>query len=216
MRAPLSWIRDFTPVDAPVADLVAALNQLGLEVEGVEQPGAEVTGVIAARVLDVTRHPDADKLSLVDVAIGSGTDAPTTRVVCGAPNVVAGMVVPYAPSGATLPGGFTLERRKIRGQVSDGMLCSAQELGLGEDHSGILGLDANAELGADVRELLGLDDVIFDLAITPNRPDAMCIVGVARELAAHFSLDFTVPEPQVAGSRASPWVTRPRGWRNAW
>jgi phenylalanyl-tRNA synthetase beta chain len=193
MRAPLSWIRDFTPVDAPVADLVAALNQLGLEVEGVEQPGAEVTGVIAARVLDVTRHPDADKLSLVDVAIGSGTDAPTTRVVCGAPNVVAGMVVPYAPSGATLPGGFTLERRKIRGQVSDGMLCSAQELGLGDDHSGILGLDADAELGADVRELLGLDDVIFDLAITPNRPDAMCIVGVARELAAHFSLDFVVP-----------------------
>jgi phenylalanyl-tRNA synthetase beta chain len=107
------------------------------------------------------------------------------------------MVVPYAPSGATLPGGFTLERRKIRGQVSDGMLLSAKELGLGDDHSGILALDGNAELGADVREILGLDDVIFDLAITPNRPDAMCIVGVARELAAHFSLDFIVPEPVV-------------------
>ncbi len=202
MRAPLSWIRDFTPVDAPVADIVSALNQLGLEVEGVEQPGAEITGVIAARVLDVEKHPDADKLSLVDVATGAGETAPERRVVCGAPNVVAGMMVPYAPAGATLPGGFTLERRKIRGQVSDGMLCSAKELGLGEDHSGILALDSGAEPGADVRELLGLDDVIFDLAITPNRPDAMCIVGVARELAAHFSLDFAVPEPRVATDAA--------------
>jgi phenylalanyl-tRNA synthetase beta chain len=195
MRAPLSWIRDFTPVDAPVADVVSALNQLGLEVEGVEQPGEDITGVVAARVLDVVRHPDADKLSLVDITTGDAE----TRVVCGAPNVVAGMVVPYAPSGATLPGPdggrFTLERRKIRGEVSDGMLCSARELGLGDDHSGILGLDANTELGHDVREVLGLDDVIFDLAITPNRPDAMCIVGVARELAAHFSLDFVLPDP---------------------
>jgi phenylalanyl-tRNA synthetase beta chain len=195
MRAPLSWIRDFTPVDAPVADVVSALNQLGLEVEGVEQPGEDITGVVAARVLDVVRHPNADKLSLVDITTGEAE----TRVVCGAPNVVAGMVVPYAPSGATLPGPdggrFTLERRKIRGEVSDGMLCSARELGLGDDHSGILGLDANVELGRDVREVLGLDDVIFDLAITPNRPDAMCIVGVARELAAHFSLDFVLPDP---------------------
>ena len=209
MRAPLSWIRDFTPVDAPVPELVSALNQLGLEVDGIEQPGAEITGVIAARVLNVERHPDADKLSLVDVTTGAGE----TRVVCGAPNVVAGMVVPYAPSGATLPGGFTLERRKIRGQVSDGMLCSAKELGLGDDHSGILALVADAELGADVRELLGLDDVIFDLAITPNRPDAMCIVGVARELAAHFSLDFTVPDPlaladaSVGGASGSGDIT---------
>lgn len=197
MRAPLSWIRDFTPdIDrTPVADVVSALNQLGLEVEGVEQPGEDITGVIAAQVLDVVRHPGADKLSLVDITTGDGV----TRVVCGAPNVVAGMVVPYAPAGATLPGPdggrFTLERRTIRGEVSDGMLCSARELGLGDDHSGILGLDPAAELGRDVRELLGLDDVVFDLAITPNRPDAMCIVGVARELAAHFSLDFHVPTP---------------------
>ena len=198
MRAPLSWIREFTPLVAEVVDIVSALNQLGLEVEGVEQPGEEITGVIVARVLDVEPHPNADKLSLVDVTTGDGQ----TRVVCGAPNVVAGMVVPYAPSGATLPGGFTLEQRKIRGQVSDGMLCSAKELGLGDDHSGILGLDPTAELGADVRDVLDLDDVIFDVAITPNRPDAMCIVGVARELAAHFSLDFQLPEP-IAPTDAS-------------
>ncbi len=194
MRAPLSWIRDFTPADAPVEDLVAALNQLGLEVEGVEAPGAEVLGVRVARILEVVPHPDADRLQLAEVDTGDGT----TRVVCGAPNISAGMLVPFAPSGASLPGGFTLERRKIRGQESDGMLCSAKELGLGDDHGGILELDAAAELGGDVREVLGLDDVVFDLAITPNRPDAMCVLGVARELAAHLGQPLRVPEPSVA------------------
>src|SRR5882672_4234873 len=124
MRAPLSWIQEFTPIDAPVADIVTALNQLGLEVEAVEEPGREVDGVVVAEVLDVVPHPNADKLSLVDINFGSGT----TRVVCGAPNVEAGMHVPYAGSGATLPGGVRLERRKIRGETSDGMLCSAAEL----------------------------------------------------------------------------------------
>src|SRR5262245_53242437 len=136
MRAPLSWLRDFAPVEADVDEIVAALNQVGLEVEGVEQPGKEIDGVVVAKVLQVVKHPNADKLTLVDVDRGGAE----TRVVCGATNVVAGMVVPYAPAGATLPGDFKLERRKIRGEVSDGMLCSAKELGLGEDHEGILGL----------------------------------------------------------------------------
>jgi phenylalanyl-tRNA synthetase beta chain len=193
MRAPLSWIREFAPVDAPVDEIVAALNQLGLEVDAVEEPGREVLGVRVARIVDVLPHPDADKLQLADVDFGDGQ----TRVVCGASNIHPGMVAPFAPVGATLPGGFVLERRKIRGQVSEGMLCSARELGLGEDHAGILALDPSAEPGTDVRSVLGLDDVIFDLAITPNRPDAMCIVGVARELAAHFRLPLTVPEPVV-------------------
>ncbi len=194
MRAPLSWVREFAPVDAPVAEIVVALNQLGLEVEGVEEPGREIAGVIVADVLQVIPHPNADKLSLVDINDGTRE----TRVVCGAPNVVAGMHVPFAPAGATLPGGFTLERRKIRGETSDGMLCSAKELGLGEDHSGILGLDASTVPGTDVREVLGLDDVVFDIAVTPNRPDAMCIIGVARELAAHFGLPLTVPDAVTA------------------
>ena len=180
MRAPLSWIRDFTPVVAPVDEIVHALNRVGLEVDAVEEPGREIVGVRVARVLDVVAHPNADKLRLADVDFGDGQ----TRVVCGAPNIAPGMVVPFAPAGATLPGGLRLERRTIRGVTSDGMLCSARELGLGDDHAGILELDPDAPLGADVRELLGLDDVILELAITPNRPDAMCIVGVARELAA--------------------------------
>ena len=117
--------------------------------------------------------------------------------MCGAPNVHPGMLAPFAPAGATLPGGITLERRTIRGQVSDGMLCSPRELGLGDDHAGILDLDPDTVPGTDIRELLGLDDVVFDLAITPNRPDAMCVVGVARELAAAFTLPFHVPEPET-------------------
>jgi phenylalanyl-tRNA synthetase beta chain len=198
MRAPLSWIREFTPVEVSTDELVAALNQVGLEVEGVEEPGRDVRGVIAARVLDVVKHPKADKLTLVDIDFG--TDS--TRVVCGAQNVAAGDVVPYAPAGAHLPEPFgVLERRTIRGVTSDGMLLAPDELGLGDDHDGIVHLDGATKPGADVRELLGLDDVIFDLSITPNRPDAMCIVGVAREVAAHFGLPLQIPEADAPTDR---------------
>jgi phenylalanyl-tRNA synthetase beta chain len=193
MRAPLSWIRDFTPVDRPTDEIVAALNQLGLEVEAVDEPGRDVAGVIAARVLGVEPHPNADKLTVVEIDYGSGS----TRVVCGARNVAAGDVVPYAPAGARLPEIGVLERRKIRGVESHGMILAPDELGLGDDHEGIVHLDGTTETGADVRRVLALDDVIFDLSITPNRPDAMCIVGVARELAAHFALPLEVPESRA-------------------
>jgi phenylalanyl-tRNA synthetase beta chain len=194
MRAPLSWIREFTPVDGSTDELVAALNRVGLEVEGVDEPGRDVRGVIAARVVDVVKHPKADKLTLVDIDFGNDS----TRVVCGAQNVAAGDVVPYAPAGAHLPEPFgVLERRTIRGVTSDGMLLAPDELGLGDDHEGIVHLDASTKPGTDVRGLLGLDDVIFDLSITPNRPDAMCIVGVAREVAAHFGLPLQLPEPHA-------------------
>ena len=191
MRAPLSWIRDFTPLDAPVADIADALNQLGLEVDDIDQPGKEIQGVIAARILDVVPHPDADKIRLADIEFGEGRQL---RVVCGAPNIVAGMMVPFAQVGAVLPGDFHITKRKIRGVVSEGMLCSTRELGLGDDHAGILELDPSSPLGHDVREILGLDDTIFELSITPNRPDAMGIVGIARDLAAHFGLPFSIPD----------------------
>ena len=191
MRAPLSWIRELTPVEAAPADIAEALNQLGLEVEAIDEPGRDINGVVVARILDVVPHPDADRIRLADVEYGDGDQL---RVVCGAPNIEAGMVVPFARIGARLPGDFTIERRKIRGVVSEGMLCSARELGLGDDHSGILALAPDAPLGTDVREVLGLDDVVFDLSITPNRPDAMGIAGIARELAAHFGLPFSISE----------------------
>ena len=152
--------------------------------------------MVVARILEVMPHPDADRIRLADVDAGDGA----VRVVCGAPNIEAGMVVPFAQVGAHLPGDFKIERRKIRGQVSEGMLCSARELGLGDDHAGILELSPDAPLGTDVREVLGLDDVVFDLSITPNRPDAMGIIGVARELAAHFGLPLDVPSPDAGAA----------------
>jgi phenylalanyl-tRNA synthetase beta chain len=194
MRAPLSWLQEFAPIEAPVGDVTDALNQLGLEVEAIEEPGRDINGVIVARILDVVPHPDADRIRLADIEFGDGQ----LRVVCGAPNIEAGMVVPFARVGAVLPGDFKIERRKIRGVVSEGMLCSARELGLGDDHSGIIELPADAPLGQDVREVLGLDEVVFDLSITPNRPDAMGIVGIARELAAHFGTPFAVEEHEPA------------------
>ncbi|MBI2169488.1 MAG: phenylalanine--tRNA ligase subunit beta [Actinobacteria bacterium] len=191
MRVPLSWIREFAPVEAAPSAVADALNEIGLIVDAIEAPGRDIGGVVVARVLEVVDHPDADKLTLVDVDFGQGQ----SRVVCGARNLAPGDVVPYAPPGATLPGGLKLERRKIRGQESDGMLCSAAELGLGDDHTGILHLGPSAPLGGDVREVLGLDDVVFELDITPNRPDAMSVVGVARDLAAKLAVPFTVPVP---------------------
>jgi phenylalanyl-tRNA synthetase beta chain len=190
MRVPLSWIRDFTPIDEPPAVIGTALDNLGLEVEEIEAPGAEIGGVVVARIVEVLPHPNADKLQLADVDAGEGV----VRVVCGAPNIHAGMTVPLATVGGRLPGGMDIAKRKIRGETSQGMLCSARELGLGDDHAGILDLDGSLALGTDVRDALGLDDVVFHLSITPNRPDAMGIVGVARELAAHFKLPLRIPE----------------------
>ena len=136
MRAPLSWIREFTPVDAAPADIADALNQLGLEVEEIDEPGREINGVVVAKILDVVPHPDADRIRLADVDFGDGQ----LRVVCGAPNIHPGMVAPFARVGATLPGDFTIERRKIRGVVRKACSHRRVELGLGDDHSGILEL----------------------------------------------------------------------------
>jgi len=194
VRVPLSWINEFTPLEAGTEAIADALNQLGLEVEAIDEPGREITDVVAARILDVVPHPDADRIRLADIDYGDGQ----LRVVCGAPNITPGMIVPFARVGAQLPGDFKITRRKIRGVVSEGMLCSARELGLGEDHSGILTLPDATPLGADVRAVLGLDDVVFHLAITPDRPDALGMVGVARELAAHFGTPLTVEEHEPA------------------
>ncbi|HQZ14992.1 MAG TPA: phenylalanine--tRNA ligase subunit beta, partial [Acidimicrobiia bacterium] len=190
MKIPLSWLADFMEINNSVDEYVDMLNQLGFEVEGVESPGDDIRGVIIAKVLETHPHPDADKLKLVD--IDTGTEQ--KQIVCGAPNVRAGLTVPYAPSGSTLPGGFKLEARKIRGIVSDGMLCSTRELNLGEDHDGIMELNEDLVAGSDAVKSLGLDDTIIELSITPNRPDAMSIVGIARELCAAFNQELKLPD----------------------
>jgi phenylalanyl-tRNA synthetase beta chain len=196
VKAPLSWLRDFAPIEGSPLDLADRLNGIGLIVEGIAAPGRDIAGVITVRVVAIERHPNADKLVLVDVDPGDGE---IRRVVCGASNFAVGDIVPWAPPGAELPGGFKLERRKIRGQFSDGMLCAPDELGLSDDHSGIMILAPDTPLGEDLRTVLGLDDIVFDLEITPNRPDAMSIAGVARDLAAALRVPFTLPEPGAPG-----------------
>ncbi|MDQ1498318.1 MAG: phenylalanyl-tRNA synthetase beta chain [Actinomycetota bacterium] len=196
MKAPLSWLRDFAPITGSPLQLADRLNEIGLIVEGIAAPGRDIAGVRTVKVLAVEKHPNADRLALVDVDPGDGN---AVRVVCGAHNYVVGDIVPWAPPGAELPGGFKLERRKIRGQFSDGMLCASDELGLSDDHSGIMILSPDTPLGEDLRTVLGLDDIVFDLEITPNRPDAMSIAGVARDLAAALHVPFSLPRPAAAG-----------------
>ncbi len=207
MRAPLSWLQSLTPLDvAPgdrsaVADLGAELDALGLVVEGVERVGEGLGDVVVSQVLEIAAIPGADRIRRVVVDRG-GPDP--VEVVCGAWNFQVGDVVVLAPVGAELPGGFKMERRKMKGVVSNGMICSARELGLGDDHEGIMVLASAApgrsgiELGTTLAEHLGIGlDVVFDLAIEPNRPDCLCMLGVARDLAAHFKLPLYTPEPAI-------------------
>ncbi|HEV8622855.1 MAG TPA: phenylalanine--tRNA ligase subunit beta [Acidimicrobiia bacterium] len=204
MKAPLSWLRDFAPIDGKPPELADRLNEIGLIVEGIAAPGRDIAGVRTVKVLSFEKHPNADKLLLVDIGPGDGE---TKRVVCGASNFAVDDIVPWAPPGAELPGGFKLERRKIRGEWSDGMLCAPDELGLSDDHTGIMILPLDTPIGEDIRTVLGLDDIIFDLEITPNRPDAMSIAGVARDLAAALRVPFTLPEPAVSAGIDLPPAT---------
>lgn len=205
MKISLSWIREL--VDAPASSLEAddvarRLTLAGFEVEAREK-FAPMTGVIVARVVDKRPHPDAAKLTLVDVDDGSGKK---TQVVCGAPNVPErGGLVVWARPGATLPNGMTMGEKPVRGIVSPGMLCAEDELGLGTSHAGIVILDASDGLdaGDDFAAKLGLPDEIWELNVTPNRPDALGHVGVAREVAALVGGKLKLPPlPPLATSGA--------------
>jgi phenylalanyl-tRNA synthetase beta chain len=176
----LNWLSKLLGENLDARDVSDRLAMLGAPVEAMEEVHADLSDVIVARVEAVAPHPNADRLRLCQVETGQGA----VEVVCGAPNVTAGKKYPYARAGSTLPGGFKLEPRKIRGVVSNGMLCSARELGLGTDHEGILELQTDAQPGAPLRPVLGLDDVLLDVEVTPNRPDLLCHRGIARELGA--------------------------------
>ena len=189
MRVPLSWLREFTPVEAPADELAQRLPVHGLQVEEVVRPGSEISGVVVARILEIEEVPGADKVILSRVDAGDGP----REVFVGVRNIAPGDLVPYATPGSRLPGGREIGRREMFGRTSEGMLCSPRELGISDDHSGIMILDAEAKLGQDIRETLGLDDEILDIDITPNRPDLLSIVGVAREVAALYKLPLTIP-----------------------
>jgi phenylalanyl-tRNA synthetase beta chain len=181
MRIPLSWLHEHLDVELPVDELVVRMSAAGLEVEGVTTPGAGVRGVATARVLHHEPHPDADSLRLVDVT-GPGGEG-VVRVVCGASNFDVGDTVLHAAVGAEIPG-LRLEARTIRGQVSNGMLASARELGLGEDHAGLLVLGDDVPLGAALDALVPVGEPVIEIAVHPDRGDLLSIRGVARDLSA--------------------------------
>ncbi len=204
MRVPVSWLTDFAPFAGDPAELAASLDDLGLVVEGTEEVGEGLTEVVVVRVDEIDAIEGADKIRRVVVHDGTGP----VEVVCGAWNFEVGDLVPLAPVGAVLPGGFAIGRRKMKGVVSNGMLCSGRELRLSEDHEGILRLNdvVGAAPGVLLTDALGLEpDVVFDVAVEANRPDAWSMVGVARDLAARTGLPFAVPEPPPT-RRASPGV----------
>ncbi len=184
MKFTLSWLRDHLDTEATVEALCAALNRIGLEVEGVENRGAALSAFRTARILAADQHPNADRLRVCTVDTGLEGGAPV-QVVCGAPNARAGLSVIFAPPGSLIPGtGLTIKAGEIRGQRSDGMLCSLRELGLGTEHDGIAELPENTTPGQSYANYAGLDDPVFEIAVTPNRGDALAVRGIARDLAA--------------------------------
>lgn len=201
MKVLLSWLREFAP-DLPDEPSVIgnALGALGTPVEEMQVIGQGLDGIVVARVLELRAHPNADRMQLVDVDTGNGEPL---QICCGAFNMAVGDLVPLATIGTVMPSGMKISRSKKRGEWSNGMLCSPPELGLPGDDSGILILGNGLEPGTALRDALGLEpDVLYDLEINPNRPDAMSVAGVARDLAAHFKVAFAIPTPDL-GSIAS-------------
>lgn len=180
MKISIDWLRDFVPVDLSAEQLAEELTLAGLEVDGVTTVAGAFDGVVVAEILEKLPHPDADRLSICRISDGEREH----EIVCGAPNAAAGLRVPFAPVGTELPGGLKIRAAKIRGVRSEGMLCSAKELGLAEEAAGLLVLDADATVGADLRAHLKLDDHVLDIDLTPNRGDCFSVLGIAREIAA--------------------------------
>jgi len=210
MKFSEQWLREWVNPAVSTAELVEQLTMAGLEVDSVEPVGAGLQDLLVGEVLNVAPHPDADKLRVCHVAIGQ---AEPLQVVCGAPNVRAGGKYPLAPVGARLPGDFKIKKSKLRGVESYGMLCSARELGLSEDHQGLMELPAEAMAGQSLQLLLGLDDNVIEVDLTPNRGDCLGIEGIAREVGTLtrspvMSVD-TAPVPAMVADRFAVEVPAP-------
>jgi phenylalanyl-tRNA synthetase beta chain len=201
MKVLLSWLREFAPIDGDPEAIGEQLSDLGTAVESLDRIGEGLDGIVVARVLATRPHPNADKVQLVDVDLGDGE---ALQIGCGAFNMHAGDLVPLAKIGTVMPNGMEIGRRKLRGEWSNGMLCSARELGLGDDHAGIFILPPGLDVGAPFAEAMGIEpDVVYDLEVNPNRPDAMSVAGVARDLAARLGVPFAPLSPAVDESPAS-------------
>lgn len=206
MLVPLSWLREFTPFEGTAEALGAKLTMLGLELEEVFNPYAGIEDIVVGFIAQCSPHPDSDHMSVCKVDIGQPD---LLDIVCGAPNVREGQKVAVAPVGAKLPVGTVIKKAKLRGQPSYGMICSERELGLSDDHSGILVLPESADVGHKLVDALNLDREVLDLSITPNRADCLSILGVARETAAAYGLPFAVPDLPVIPDRYEPDVAPP-------
>jgi phenylalanyl-tRNA synthetase beta chain len=203
MKLTLAWLKEHLDTSASLDEIVAALTRIGLEVEGVESAAQKLSPFLVAEVLTAERHPQADKLQVLTVDVGTG-DA--IQVVCGAPNARAGLKGVFGPPGAYVPGSdLTLKVAAIRGVESRGMMCSVRELELGDEHDGIIELPADAPVGAGYAGWAGLDDPVIDVAVTPNRQDCMGVHGIARDLAAAgLGTLKPVSVPEIAGSFPCP------------
>lgn len=207
MKVLYSWLRDFAPIEADPVALGDVMSDLGMAVEEMDVLGEGLDGIVVAEVLDLRPHPNADRMQLVDVDAGDGE---ALQVCCGAFNMAVGDLVPLATVGTSMPNGMEIKRAKKRGEWSNGMLCSPPELNLPGDPSGILVLPEQLAPGTPLTEALGIQsDVLYDLEINPNRPDAMSVAGVARDVAARLGLPFQLPAPTVraTGPATSDMVT---------
>jgi len=203
MKVSVQWLRELVATDLPVKELAHRLTMAGLEVEEIHPVAGDFTGIVVGHVKTVNPHPDADKLRVTEVDAGTGE---LLTIVCGAPNVAAGQKVPCAVIGARLAPGadrkpFEIRKARLRGVESNGMLCSARELGLSDDHGGLLVLDDGAPVGQDVRQVLALDDTYLTLKLTPNRGDCLSMLGIARDAAAVLNAKLLAPKaPAVAAT----------------
>jgi len=204
MKFPESWLREHVTVSATRDELSARLTAIGLEVEDAQVLGEGLDGVLVAQIVSCAKHPEADRLQVCQVAIGGGQ---TVQIVCGAPNARPGLKAPLATVGATLPGGIAIGAAKLRGVDSQGMLCSAKELGIDPDASGLLELPADAPVGSPLAAFLGLPDASFELKLTPNRADCFSVRGVAFDVAAAFSAQVNaleIPEAAITSEASLP------------
>ena len=190
MKASLQWLKEYVPIDVKPEELGDLLTMAGLEIEGMETIGEGFDRIIISRILEVHPHPNADRLSLCMVDTGKET----IQVVCGAPNVEVGVFSPLALPGSKLPGGGVIKKGRIRGETSEGILLAEDELGLTGDHSGIMILPGALSSGAPLLSVLSVPDTVFEVSITPNRPDCTCIIGIAREIAAVTGQTLRLPE----------------------
>ena len=206
MKVSIEWLREYVEVDASTEELIDVFPMLGMEVENVEAGGPPpLDKVVVGEVISREQHPEADRLSVCKVKVGE--DLPEANIVCGATNFQPGDRVPVALPGAKLPGGFKIKKSKLRGVTSEGMMCSAKELDIGDDHEGLLILEDRPDIGLPINEAIIDSDVVFDLELTANRGDCLGHVGVAREMAARYEKELKLPELKAD----APTLSEPSG-----